>query len=149
MLGGSTPPLPCLSAWAATSRQASLAPQYSLSTAGSQSPTVSNFSLASRRTALVHARFPDVRARRAEVSDAGDVRESRWRLRRERTSHVRQADLVVEFIVDRAAERADIRDRGSEEEAGPRPRPANDAPAAEEGGRVGRADREVMMYLLT
>ncbi len=75
---------------------------------------MSNFSLASRRTALVHARLADVRARRAEVSDAGDVRESRWRLRRESPSHVRQADRVVEFIVDRAAERADIGDREAE-----------------------------------
>mmetsp|Transcript_23297 Transcript_23297/g.56208 ORF Transcript_23297/g.56208 Transcript_23297/m.56208 type:complete len:261 (+) Transcript_23297:1836-2618(+) len=75
--GGRTPPRPCRSAWTATSLQASRAPQNSRSTAGSQSPTVSNFSRASLRTLDVSVRFEEVWARRADVSEAGDVNESR------------------------------------------------------------------------
>mmetsp|Transcript_52135 Transcript_52135/g.110807 ORF Transcript_52135/g.110807 Transcript_52135/m.110807 type:complete len:252 (+) Transcript_52135:494-1249(+) len=75
--GGKTDPRPCRSACTATSRQASRAPQNSLSTAGSQSPTVSNFSRASFSTFDVSVRLEDVLASSADVSLAGEVRESR------------------------------------------------------------------------
>ena len=59
-------------------------------------------------------RLDDVVASRAEVSLAGEVRESRCRERRDNPSQVRQADLVEAFIVARADERAAMRDCDSE-----------------------------------
>lgn len=79
---------------------------------------------------------------KADVSVAGEVRESRWRDRRERPSHVLQADFVVEFMVDRAEVKAAIRDWDSERgmEALPAPMPPV----------LGRADciRVAMFYVL-
>ena len=108
ILGGNTPPLPCFSACIATSRHASRAPQYNRSTAGSVSSTVSNFSRASFNTADDAVRLLDVVCNNADVSEAGDVRESKCRDLRDNPSHVRHADFVEEFIVDSADVKADI-----------------------------------------
>ena len=88
---------------------ASCAPPHSLRIAGVQSCTVSNFSRASRILPRVVARLVADWVSMAEVSDAGLVRESRWRARRAKEWVRVERSAVVLDRRRREAERASIR----------------------------------------
>jgi len=87
----------------------SRAPSNNLCMAGSQSPTVSNFSLASLILCKVVARLVADWVSIALVSDAGLVRESRWRARRVMVAVVVMRVVVVVRRRWRAVARASMR----------------------------------------
>jgi hypothetical protein len=50
---------------------------------------------------VVAVRLEEAWASKAEVSEAGEVRESRWRERRESSERLRQARVVLDCMVER------------------------------------------------